>query len=287
MSSTERSDPNGPLVVTDVLVPLSSSPASEAAIAPGAELANRFGARLSLVTVGIEQAEAEAMARRVARLSETVPAVLDTYVDWDVPKGILAVAAEHPAPLVCMASAAHGRIGEALLGSYATEVVAETPDPVILVGPDLDPRRGLGHGPVYACVDGSAGAEQVLPVAARWAAALGTGLRVVTVAEPTGAGLDDRPVHRTIGPDGDPQAYVDGLAEAWKGAGTDVAGLVIWDPIGPAQGLATWLEDHLCGLVAVTTHARTGLRRAVFGSHSTSILRHSPVPVLVVPPAFA
>ncbi len=58
---------------------------------------------------------------------------------------------------------------------------------------------------------------------------------------------------------------------------------VVYDPISPADGIRTYLDQHPAGLVAVTTHARTGLARAVFGSQAASIVRVSPVPVLTVP----
>lgn len=273
----------GPLTLDNVLVPLNTSRASEAAIEPAAELAFRLGAVLHFVTVGIERAEAEAMARRLDQLCEEHPAAVDTRVDWDVPGEILAVAQQLAPSVVCMASHARGRLGEALLESNTSRLLAHIADPVVLVGPDHRAGHRLADGPVMACVDGSQASELVGVWAQRWAVALGTGLEVVTVAEPAPAGLDDRSVHRLHGPDGDPEAYVDGLAARWRQPGLDTSGLAVYDPIGPAPGLATLLETQPCGLLAVTTHARTGLRRAVFGSQTASILRHSPVPVLVVP----
>ncbi|HET7486709.1 MAG TPA: universal stress protein [Acidimicrobiales bacterium] len=273
----------GPLTVDNVLVPLNTSAASEAAIAPAAELASHLGAILHFVTVGVEQVEAEAMARRLDELCEEHPAAVDTRVDWDVPGEIVSVAEELAPAVVCMASHARGRVGEAVLGAYAPDLLAMSTDAVLLVGPDYEPGRHLTDGPVLACVDGSHASELVARVAIRWAVALGLPVRVVTVAEPAPAGLDDRTVHRLHGPDGDPQAYVDALAARWRQPGLDVTGLAVYDPIGPAPGLATLLESTPCGLLAVTTHARTGFRRAVFGSQTASILRHSPVPVLVAP----
>jgi nucleotide-binding universal stress UspA family protein len=200
-----------------------------------------------------------------------------------VADGILAVASELENSVVCMASHARGRLGGVVLGSFASELLASTHEPVVLVGPAHDAERKPGDGPIVACIDGSAISESVLPVAARWASALGCGLRIVTVIEPSVAGLDDRPVHRRHGPDGDAQAYVDALADAWPDL--DASGVVVNDPIGAADGLASFAQESPCGMLAVTTHARQGLRRAVFGSQATSILRHSPVAVLAVPPA--
>ena len=291
MTSSEPTDgmvhPDGdpvlrPLVISTVMVPLSKSTVSEAALGPAGELARRFGAELHVLTVGIEQHEADAMAARVEELAATLPATVETWVDWDVPGGILAASQKYMFAVVCMASHARGRLGEVALGSYTTPLLAETTEPVLLVGPEYEPGRSFADGPVFACVDGSDTSERVIPVAARWASALGVSLQIVTVAEPSLAGLDDRRPYRAHGP-GDPQSYIDALAEKWRRPDLEVSGRVIFDPIGAAQGLAVELETAPCGLVAVTTHARTGLPRAVFGSQAAAILRHSPVPVLVVP----
>jgi len=273
-----------PLVIANVLVPLSAAAASERALPPAAALARRFGARLHLLTVGIERAESDAMAARHASLKDRFPSVLDLRVDWDVAESIMDVAREQAPSVVCMVSHARGRLGEVALGSYTSELLAGTPDPVLLVGFDHDAGRAPTDGPVFACVDGSLACERVLPVAASWASALGVDLRVVTVAEPTLSGLDDRPAHRIHGPDGDPLAYVEALADRWRRPDLVVTALVVDDPGGVAAGLASLLEHTPCGMLAITTHARTGLRRAVFGSQAASIVRHSPVPVLVVPP---
>lgn len=40
-----------------------------------------------------------------------------------------------------------------------------------------------------------------------------------------------------------------------------------------------------CELIVLGTHGRTGVRRAVLGSVAERVSRHSPLPVLLVPPA--
>lgn len=74
------------------------------------------------------------------------------------------------------------------------------------------------------------------------------------------------------------------LAQRWLLDGADVTAAVEYDPIGPAPGLATHLERQPADLVAVTTHARSGVARLVLGSGAASIIHAATVPVLVVPP---
>lgn len=53
---------------------------------------------------------------------------------------------------------------------------------------------------------------------------------------------------------------------------------VIWDVISKA------IEEKEVDLLVTGTHGREGLGKMVMGSHAENILRHSPVPVLVVGP---
>ena len=58
---------------------------------------------------------------------------------------------------------------------------------------------------------------------------------------------------------------------------------VVYDPISPADGVRAYLDRHPAGLVAVTTHARTGLRRVLVGADAANIVHASTAPTLVVP----
>jgi nucleotide-binding universal stress UspA family protein len=59
--------------------------------------------------------------------------------------------------------------------------------------------------------------------------------------------------------------------------------LAIYHPLSPAQGIAEQLEREPAALVAVTTHARTGLAHALLGSTTARLVHDSPVPLLVTP----
>ncbi len=52
----------------------------------------------------------------------------------------------------------------------------------------------------------------------------------------------------------------------------------IWDVISKT------IEEKKVDMVVTGTHGREGLGKIVMGSHAENILRHSPVPVLVVGP---
>jgi nucleotide-binding universal stress UspA family protein len=52
----------------------------------------------------------------------------------------------------------------------------------------------------------------------------------------------------------------------------------------PAPGIEQAIRDHHIDLVAMTTHGRTGLRRALLGSVAEHVLRHASVPLLLLHP---
>lgn len=268
-----------------VVVPLDGSALAESALWPASALSRRFGAELRLLGVGVDDADAESLAWRLDPLAKEVGATYETRVGRSVPAAILDVVAERERTLLCLASHGRGRLSGAVLGSVANGVLAGAAHPIVLVGPQLEPQRSLTGGPVLACVDGSPASEAVISVAASWATALGVPLGIATVAEPVPQPLDDRPYRRLHGPDMDAQAYVDGLAAAWEGRAPHIVPVAIYDPLGPAEGLSRYLEQAAAGLLAVNTHARTGVPGAILGSQVTAIVSISPVPVLVAPRA--
>ncbi len=128
----------------------------------------------------------------------------------------------------------------------------------------------------------------MLPVAAAWANRLGMALSIITVAEPSPPPVRPGATwHRGHGPQGDADEYVARLGEAWKDAASDVTVDVVYDPISPAEGVRTYLDGHPAGLIALTTHARSGLERLWLGAHAAAIVYTSTAPAVVVPLAEA
>lgn len=284
--------PVEPLTVSDVIVPLDESAYSHIALKPASALARHLRARVCIVGVAADQDEAGRLEAQLHATIDRLKASVEARVGEDAPAGVLQLLDEHPDSIACMASHARGRIGGAVFGSFAGDLLRLARRPVMLVGPSWDPDRPAFEGPVIACVDGSPASERALPVAAAWAATLGQPLVVATVVEPVLPPFDGHPAHRRHGPDHDPEGYVRAIAEGWAGRGVEVSGVAVYDPISPAEGVAAYL-DHAPGtlpeqhrpasLLVVTTAGRTGLARAVMGSDAAAILHASAVPVVVVP----
>ncbi|WP_421119646.1 universal stress protein [Aquihabitans daechungensis] len=288
-------EPSSALNVANVLVPLDGSELALQAMPTARVLAQRFNATLSTVTVAdgeadTDRARAYAAAAlgvdhgddRVHVLSEGEPAEVITRR-----------AAALSGCIVCMATHGRGRLGGALVGSVARGVVQKSDSPVVTLGPSADnpgwsprPRNWpepLTVARIVACVDGSTASEQVLPFAAVWAEALDMSLTVLTVIvdAPTPLRLDHTP--GPFGPHGNAEAYVDHLVQQWQTRISRIDGVVVRDPIGPASGMRAHLDEHPAGLVALTTHARSGLQRALLGATAASIVHSSVAPCLVAP----
>ncbi len=52
----------------------------------------------------------------------------------------------------------------------------------------------------------------------------------------------------------------------------------------PAEEILKYAKKNQVDLIIMTTHGRSGVTRWVFGSVADRILRHSPVPVLIIAP---
>jgi nucleotide-binding universal stress UspA family protein len=276
-----------------VLVPLDGSPFADAALGTARALAARFGAELHAVVAADRGEEADRLrTHALGALGDGAEGRIHVVLDGEPVQAIETKAAELGSCLVCMSTHGRGRITGAVIGSVARAILQRSDEPIVAVGPIAD-RPGLfgSASPealsvprLVACVDGSPASASLVPVAAGWASELGMSLTILTVAEPVPpplrAGASWR---RGFGPDGDPEAYVAGLADEWRGVVPDVSTHVQWDAISPAEGVGTYLDDHPAGLVAVTTHARSGWERLFIGAAAAGIVRASIAPALVVP----
>lgn len=281
--------------IRHVLVPLDGSELALQALPTARLLAERFGAELHAVSVAGSPDDAQrlrALAAAALGVEEGDERVL-VVIGGEPAEGIARRAEELDACLVCLSTHGRGRLGGALVGSVARSVLQRSSDPMVALGPSADnpgwtprPRRWpepLSVPRIVACVDGSDTSEQVLPIAAAWARALRFSMTILTVVEDApepiaGAGQPSR-----YGPDGDAERYVAALVEAWSASVAGIDGELVRDPIGPAGGLRAHLDKRPAGLVALTTHARSGMQRALLGAAAASMVHASVAPCIVAP----
>jgi nucleotide-binding universal stress UspA family protein len=277
--------------VQTILVAYDGSEPSALAVPVAARLANRLGADIHLLsTVAKEEDEAGRAAElatleRDSALAGRVVACT-VAVDLDPAGEIHEALRRLPDAVVCMGTHGRGR-SAALIGSVASDVIARGHDPVVLVGPFVgdDPRhQASDYRGMLACVDETPASAAILPIAARWSHLLDEPLKVATVAEPVPpSARADAVEHRRFGPDGDVTAFLARVVEPLEDAGEHVEAIAVFDPISPADGIVLYTEENPAWMLTVSSHARQGISRLVFGSVAAAIVHRSRAPVLVVP----
>ena len=205
------------------------------------------------------------------------------------PAGLLEQAEQHGADMLVLGSSSAGVFGHVVLGSVTDRLVHSSPITLAMaprgfrVGTDARVTR------VTAAYGGSSSAEQLVVAAAYIAAQVGASMRIASFA------VWSRPDYTTtLGTDSEELVF-----EEWTGqvrAATQSALAQVKDlaiaptdvevVVGGGQDWADAVEDIGWddGDVLVVGSSELGpVARVFLGSRATMILRHSPVPVVVVP----
>jgi nucleotide-binding universal stress UspA family protein len=126
-------------------------------------------------------------------------------------------------------------------------------------------------------LDGSAASEHALPLAVSLARRANACLRIVTVRPPM-------PPTSRVAPPPKEQDYVDMVA--WRvrqSSHLSVFAVVLDGPV--AETIADHARSVQASLIVMTTHGRGPFSRFWLGSVTDELVRHCPVPVLVVRPS--
>lgn len=151
-------------------------------------------------------------------------------------------------------------------------------------------RSPTGFERVLVPLDGSEVAEQVLPCLARLSRrnAEVTLLRAVASASQLAASAGAAPVPAMmdlaqISEDGrrEAQTYLDGVAAQLRKQGLQSRLIVARGEA--AEAIARAADESAVDVIAMTTHGRGGIERALFGSVADAVVRGSTRPVFLVP----
>jgi nucleotide-binding universal stress UspA family protein len=295
-----------------ILVPLDGSDLAERALPYAVRLAAAGNGGLVLVRVALapapvrldgadwEQQQLDAVKEAEAYLT-TVGAKLRPRVPvkWSAPYGraaheTLEAITRVAADAVVMAT--HGRTGLAhlLYGSVAEAVLAKSPVPVFLAHARAGDATAPPANPSTACaavpLDGSVFAEAALETAADLVGQTGELVLVCVVERPTEvtrdefgrvlAYLDQQEEARMC----DARVYLARLATQLKEQCPRIRTRVEVRLGEPAKEIVAAAADNAADVVVMSTHGRTGVRRAVFGSVAGAVLRTASIPVLLVGP---
>ena len=137
---------------------------------------------------------------------------------------------------------------------------------------------------VLVPLDGSRFGEQAIGAVARFTGADRREvvlLQVVAPVNPAPLLRDDSVARRTVETRySKANAYLDGV---WKRLGLrGVPARTLVRSGDPAEEILGCAKAEGAGLIAMSTHGRSGLRRTLFGSVAEAVVRRSPLPVRMV-----
>ena len=282
-------------MIERIVVPLDGSLTAEAVLPQVRRLLYRHDSEVILVRAvdppmvenAIIAAEAELAAAREYLLGqlerlEKAGVRAKYVVRIGSPVGVLLdVAKEHRATMIALAT--HGATGlkRLLFGSVAEGVVRKSPVPVLLLRPfwsyELVAPVGTEHAPVrnvLLAVDGSDLALEALP-------------GVIEIADLFEARVVLLRVLEGKNPETPAEAekQLKSIAKTIEKKGIETLTLV--ERGEPVDQILKALRFHEIDLLAMATHGRSGLTRAVTGSVTEEVLRRATVPILIARQAAA
>ena len=218
-------------------------------------------------------------ARRVAKqLGKTVtPALLD----GEVPSAVEEYVKTHGVGLVVVG--AHRHRGFLGLGPETVEdaLLHHTDLPVLIVPPGVELPSEDGIQTILVPLDVSERAQTILEPAVDLAEATGAELILLHVMPATlAAGI---PVGHLPGREHIAETYLEGIAERLRERSIVVHSRVV-EQTTPVQAILDVIREERVDLIALTTDGHTGLKRALLGSVSESVLKKSHTPVLLERP---
>jgi nucleotide-binding universal stress UspA family protein len=236
----------------------------------------------------LEKAAGRALEHARDRLSADIPAKFVSHHARSAPTGLLEVAEAYDATLLVVGSSSAGVFGHIALGSVTDRLLHSSDRPVALA-PRGYRRRAERISRITAAFDDSERSRELITAAAAVAASVRAILRVAAFAvRPTAAFLG------TIESDAEElvvQAWVKHTEEATESALQQVRHLPDVPPelqtvIGRGHSWAEALEDidwTEGELLMVGSSTSAPVARVFLGSHASKLVRHAPVPVVVVP----
>jgi len=227
-----------------------------------------------------EQRAREVLQEEVEKVRSTVAG--EHLVEGRVAPEIVGLAEEIGAGLIVMGSRGRGGIRRALMGSVSESVVRHAHCPVLVVR-DGERQRDYLPGTILLAVDGSEEASAATRTAVELAERTDSELHVVHVGEVTPVFHPERHGYRARYEELQEQArrLLEEQVHEVNSAGETVSRAHL--RMGrPDEEIVVLGEEIGADLIATGSRGLGGMRRALMGSVSDSIVRHSHCPVLVV-----
>lgn len=262
------------MIPKTIVVPLDGSRLAERAVQVAAPLSARLGTNVVLAraTYGDVRA-AGSYLDYVAAVSGELE--FDTVVVSDVnaADAIGATVRDRPDSMVCMTTHGGGRMRWATAGSVAEQVIRDSTQPLLLIGPRGEPAWTQPAQRIVVCVDGSSAGELAVRHACEWAQALELEIALVIATHPLDVEATEHP-ETVFGP----------LEKIVRDEGIAFHCEQIFRSSFIAGALVDFAEAPAATLIVMAAHHHRALARLALGSTTMGVLNCAPCPVLVIPP---
>jgi nucleotide-binding universal stress UspA family protein len=226
----------------------------------------------------LKGAAENALSRARARLPSDVPSSFEVLHARSAAAGLLEMAEKVDASLIVVGSASESGSGTVSVGSTSARLLHSSHVPVALAPRGFRVKDGARVERVTVAFGGSH--EDLLVATAGVAARVGTSLRVASFA------VRPRPPYTSgVGREAD-----DEMTSQWVAEISAAARAVVPDgaefAVGHGEDWGDAMEDipwHEGDVLVVGSSSIGPVARVFLGSRATKIVRHSPVPVVVVP----
>jgi nucleotide-binding universal stress UspA family protein len=285
-----------------ILIPLDGSKLSEAALGPGQELGRAFNSELHLLGVcdgpdekhhRLMQAYLDKRAEDLRRdISAKSPGLKTAVLCGEAASQVIDYSRRELMDLVIIVSHGHSGIMPWTMGGTANKIVHGAPTPVLLLraaAVKRGSRRSI-FSRLLLPLDGSAAGETALPYVLEIAARLGAEVTLLSVVESeqrvhTIGGLDfiRFPEQQVQKMRQDLSAYLDGAVKKFRDRGIQARAEL--SSGHAAEEIIKLAKAAGCGLVAMSSHGKSGLREWVLGSVSNKVLHAGKTHLLLVKPA--
>lgn len=288
---------------TKILLATDGSKDAELAWRAALGLANATGSELHVVHVGhppypapdypayyeevlraVEREARELLDGQVKKIEEAGGVVAEAHLRMGRrDQEIVRLGEELGAGLIVMGSRGLGGLRWTLLGSVSDSVVRHAHCPVLVVREYKRERAAFFPTKILAAVDGSKEATAAARVAVELSEKTGSELHVAHAWQPL-----PHYAYPGLAPEAYHPPYEEGAREILeeqveriKAAGGTVAQAHL-RPGAAANEIVDLAEDVRAGLIVVGSRGLGGIKRALMGSVSDSVVRHAHCPVLVV-----
>jgi len=300
-----------------IMVPTDGSGFDRDAIRVALRVAERSQARVRLVrvqstgaffgtdsspeaaTVSVEllQEERDRILRELYALAAECRNICDaeigvTLEDGPVPDALQAYATRNKVDLIVISSHGRGGIARLSLGSVTDLLIRRTTIPVLVVKPPasyLNPQAGDPFKRIIVPLDGSSLAEQILPEVVALAKLDESQVTLLNVLVPRNSSqkaIDDQETPWWDKDIAAAKAYLFRIAGKLREQGLPTTiDVVVGENI--AQEIADYAGREKANLIAIATHGRGGISRALRGSVADVVTRTSRTSMLVYRPVGA